>query len=114
MSVVSGLMAAVLIGSSDFVGGRTAGRTTALQTTTAAFAAGAMAVAIYSPLLGTPSVRDLALGALSGVAAAIALTVLWRGYAVSTIGIAAPVAAVVSTVLPVGYETLRGDAPGAF
>lgn len=113
MSVVYGVMAAVLIGSSDFVGGRTAGRTTALQTTTAAFAGGAVAVAVYSPLLGSPSVRDLALGALSGIAAAVALTVLWRGYAVSTIGVAAPVAAVVSTVLPVLYETLRGEAPGA-
>lgn len=113
MQVLFGLLAALLIGSSDFLGARTAGRTTALQTTTAAFIGGAVAVAIYSPLLGTPVAADLWLGALSGIAAAIALTTLWLGYARSSIGIAAPVAAVVSTVLPVLYEAARGESPGA-
>lgn len=112
MPIILGLMAALLIGSSDFLGARFAGRTTALQTTTAAFAGGAIALAVISPFLGTPTVPDLALGAASGVAAFVALTALWRGYAVSSIGIAAPVTAVVSTVLPVLYDTVRGDAPG--
>ena len=112
MPIVFGLIAALLIGSSDFLGARTAGRTTALQTTTAAFIGGAVAVAVYSPFLGSPSADDLAMGALSGLAAAVALTTLWLGYARSSIGVAAPVAAVVSTILPVLYETVRGDAPG--
>lgn len=110
--VVYGLLAALLIGSSDFLGARSAGRTTALQTTTAAFLGGAVAVAVFSPALGTIVVRDLWLGAISGVAAAVALTALWQGYARSSIGVAAPVAAVFSTSLPVIYEALRGDAPG--
>ncbi len=110
--VLFGLLAALLIGSSDFLGARSAGRTTALQTTTAAFLGGAVAVALISPLLGDPIGHDLWLGALSGVAAAVALTTLWQGYARSSIGVAAPVAAVVSTVLPVLYEALRGDVPG--
>lgn len=110
--VVFGLLAAVLIGSSDFLGARTAGRTTALQTTTAAFIGGAVAVAVYSPFLGSPDADDLVMGALSGLAAAVALTTLWLGYARSSIGVAAPVAAVVSTVLPVLYEAARGEVPG--
>lgn len=110
--VVYGLLAALLIGSSDFLGARSAGHTTALQTTTAAFLGGAVAVAVFSPALGTIVVRDLWLGAISGVAAAVALTALWQGYARSSIGVAAPVAAVFSTSLPVIYEALRGDAPG--
>lgn len=110
--VVYGLLAALLIGSSDFLGARSAGRTTALQTTTAAFLGGAVAVAAFSPALGTLVARDLWLGALSGVAAAVALTALWQGYARSSIGVAAPVAAVFSTGLPVIYEALRGDVPG--
>ena len=112
MPVVYGLLAALLIGSSDFLGARSAGRTTALQTTTAAFLGGAIAVAAFSPALGTPVASDLGLGALSGVAAAVALTALWQGYARSSIGVAAPVAAVLSTCLPVVYEAVRGDAPG--
>ena len=112
MPVLFGLLAAVLIGSSDFLGARSAGKTTALQTTTAAFIGGAVAVAIYSPFLGSPTARDLWLGALSGVATFIALTMLWLGYAKSSIGIAAPVAAVVSTVLPVLWKASRGEVPG--
>jgi drug/metabolite transporter (DMT)-like permease len=110
--VLLGLLASLLIGSSDFLGARSAGRTTALQTTTAAFLGGAVTVALFSPLLGSPSVRDLSLGALSGVAAFVALTTLWWAYARSSIGVAAPVAAVLSTALPVLYDAVRGDAPG--
>ena len=112
MPVLFGLLAALLIGSSDFLGARSSGRTTALQTTTAAFLGGAVAVALISPALGSPVGRDLWVGALSGVAAAVALTTLWQAYARSSIGVAAPVAAVVSTVLPVVWETARGGSPG--
>jgi drug/metabolite transporter (DMT)-like permease len=110
--IVLGLLASLLIGSSDFLGARSAGRTTPLQTTTAAFLGGAVAVAVYSPLLGSPSWRDLALGALSGFAAFGALTTLWWAYTRSSVGVAAPVAAVVSTVLPVLFDAARGEVPG--
>jgi drug/metabolite transporter (DMT)-like permease len=113
MPILLGLFASLLIGTSDFLGARSAGRTTALQTTTAAFLAGGLAAMLYSPLLGNPRFEDIALGALSGVALAIALTTLWRAYTLSSIGVAAPIAAVVSTVVPVLYGAVRGDAPGA-
>jgi drug/metabolite transporter (DMT)-like permease len=112
VAIVLGLLASLLIGGSDFLGARSAGRTTALQTTTAAFLGGAVAALAYSPLLGSPSSRDLLLGALSGVMVAVALTTLWRAYTVSSIGVAAPLAAVVSTVLPVLVDTARGEVPG--
>ncbi len=112
MAVLYGLFAALCIGTSDFLGARSAGRTTALQTTTAAFLGGAVLVAIYSPFLGSPTTRDLVLGALSGIAAFTALTMLWLGYARSSVGVAAPIAAVVSTVLPVVFDTARGETPG--
>ena len=112
MQVALGLLASVLIGASDFFGAKSSGRTTALQTTTVAFLGGAIATAIVSPFLGTPSARDLGFGALSGVAAFAALTTLWFGYARSSVGVAAPMAAVVSTVLPVLWAALGGDVPG--
>ncbi|HEY5664899.1 MAG TPA: DMT family transporter [Ilumatobacter sp.] len=113
MSILLGLLASLLIGSSDFLGARAAGRTTPLQTTTAAFLGGAVTVTLLSPLLGSPSVRDLLLGAGSGVAAFAALTTLWWAYARSSVGVAAPIAAVVSTVLPVLYDAVGGESPGA-
>jgi drug/metabolite transporter (DMT)-like permease len=113
MPILLGLLASLLIGTSDFFGARSAGRTTALQTTTAAFLGGGVAALVYSPLLGRPRFEDIALGLLSGIALAIALTLLWRAYALSSIGVAAPIAAVVSTVVPVLYGALRGEVPGA-
>lgn len=112
MQVALGLLASLLIGTSDFFGAKSSGRTTALQTTTVAFFGGAVATAAISPLLGTPSVRDLGFGALSGVATFGALTTLWFGYARSSVGIAAPVAAVVSTIVPVLWATIGGAGPG--
>lgn len=112
MQVALGLLASVLIGTSDFFGAKSSGRTTALQTTTVAFLGGAVATALVSPFLGSPSIRDLGFGALSGVAAFAALTTLWFGYARSSVGVAAPVAAVVSTVLPVLWAAVGGDGPG--
>lgn len=112
MQVALGLLASLLIGTSDFFGAKSSGRTSALQTTTVAFLGGAVATALISPLLGSPSVRDLGFGALSGVAAFAALTTLWFGYARSSVGIAAPVAAVVSTALPVLWSAVRGAGPG--
>jgi drug/metabolite transporter (DMT)-like permease len=113
VQVALGLLASLLIGTSDFFGAKSSGRTTALQTTTVAFLGGAVATAIVSPLLGTPSVRDLGYGALSGIAAFGALTTLWFGYARSSVGIAAPIVAVVSTVVPVLWAAAGGDGPGA-
>lgn len=112
MPIVFGLLASLLIGTSDFFGARSAGRTTALQSTTVAFLAGAVTVAVYSPWLGTPTGRDLVLGALSGAAALVALTTLWWAYARSSVGVAAPIAAVLSAVLPVCYDAARGEVPG--
>lgn len=112
MPVLLGLLASFCIGTSDFLGARSAGKTTPLQATTAAFLGGAVIVAVYSPFLGSPSVRDLSFGAMSGVAAFAALTTLWWAYSRSSIGVAAPLAAVVSTVLPVLYDAVRGEVPG--
>lgn len=112
MSILLGLLASLLIGASDFLGARAAGRSTPLQATTMAFAGGAFVALLYSPLLGTPTVRDMALGAVSGVAVCVALTTLWRGYVESSLGVAGPVAAVVSTVLPVLYDAVTGEVPG--
>jgi len=112
VQVALGLLAALLIGTSDFLGARASGKTTALQTTTAAFLGGAVVVAVYSPFLGDVSAVAIGMGALSGIAAFAALTTLWRGYALSSVGVAAPIAAVVAAVLPVLWDAVGGEVPG--
>lgn len=112
MGVVYGVVAAVFIGASDYLGSRSAGRSSALQAVTAAVWAGAAASLVVSPLLGEPRGRDILLGAVSGATVALALGVLWRAYVVASVGVAAPVAAVVNAVVPVLWDLTRGEAPG--
>ena len=112
MSVLYGVAAALLIGVSDTFGAQASRRSTALQSVTAAFWAAGLAGLVISPMLGAADGDDLARGALSGFAAAAALWTLWRSYAVSDVGVGAPVAAVVAGVIPVLIDVARGDAPG--
>jgi drug/metabolite transporter (DMT)-like permease len=110
--VALGLLAALLIGAADFLGARSSGRTTSFQTTSAAFLGGALAATLYSPLLGSPGVRDIVFGCLSGVALAVALSTLWRAYTLASIGVTGPIASVISSSLPVLFDATRGEAPG--
>jgi uncharacterized membrane protein len=110
--VALGLLAALLIGMADFLGARSSGRTTSFQTTSAAFAGGTLAALVYSPLLGSPSVRDVVFGCLSGVALAVALSTLWRAYTLASIGVTGPIASVISSSLPVLFDAVRGKGPG--
>ncbi len=113
MGALYGVIAAVFIGTSDYLGSRSASRSSSLQAVTAAVWTGALVTLVASPLIGDPRGRDLALGALSGITVAFALAVLWRAYVVSSVGVAAPVAAVVNAVVPVLWDLTRGDTPGA-
>jgi len=111
--IAFGLTAMVLIGMSDFLGARSSGRSTAMQTVNAAFWAGALAALVVAPFTGSITAVDMAKGAISGVAVTGALWTLWRGYVVSTMGITAPIAAVTGAVLPVLVDVSRGEGPGA-
>ncbi len=110
--IAFGLAAMFLIGLSDFLGGRSSGRSTAMQTVNAAFWAGALLALVVAPFTGSITAVDMFKGAISGVAVTGALWTLWRGYVVSTMGITAPVAAVTGAVLPVLVDVSRGDGPG--
>jgi drug/metabolite transporter (DMT)-like permease len=112
MSVLWGVAAAVLIGVSDTFGSQSSRTSTALQSVTAAFWAAAIGGLIASPFLGELRADDLVRGGISGVAAAAALWTLWRAYVVSTVGVGAPVAAVVGGAIPVAVDVVRGDEPG--
>ena len=113
MSILYGVAAAILIGFSDTFGSQSSRRSSALQAVTAAFWAAAIGALLVAPFTGEARGDDLLLGAVSGLAAAAALTTLWRAYAISAVGVGAPIAAVVGGVAPVLYDAARGDAPGA-
>lgn len=113
-SLALAVAATVLIGSADFFGALASrhGRP--------------IAVAGWSQMLGVPAVGvalllvggtltgpDMAWGALSGIGIGLGLMALYIGFFAAPVGIVAPVAAVVTVVVPVVYGLAIGERPSA-
>src|SRR6185312_4376264 len=119
------LAAAVLYGTADFLGGvasRRANVFAVLATTVPAGAAIVLVVALLGAApglgallghgLGSPtSMGWVAVGwaAVSGVCGAAGLIAFYAGFAAAPISVVAPVAALMSTVLPVGFAIAGGE-----
>ncbi len=110
MTVLLGLLAALSVGTSDFLGGLASRRVHPVVVTAASTLAGLL-LALVAALIavGELAVSDLAWGALGGIALALGLVALYAGYARTRVSIAAPVAGVGAASLPVIVESLFGD-----
>ena len=126
MVTILALAAAVLYGTADFLGGVASRRATVfavLATTVPAGAAVVVVVALLGQAPGLGSLLGHGLGsptsvggwgavgwaALSGICGATGLVAFYAGFAAAPISVVAPVAALVSTVLPVGIAVAGGE-----
>jgi drug/metabolite transporter (DMT)-like permease len=114
VAIIVGLLVAASFGSGDFLGGlasREGNTVTVLATAQLAALVGATVVALVAggPLPG--SVVLFGIGA--GVLSVTALGCLYQGLAIGQIGEVAPVAAVVSAVIPVVWGLTTGERPPA-
>jgi drug/metabolite transporter (DMT)-like permease len=122
------LAAAVLYGTADFLGGvasRRASVFAVLATTVPAGAAVVIVVALLGEAAGLGSLLGHGLGsptsiggwgavgwaAVSGICGAAGLVAFYAGFAAAPISVVAPVAALVSTALPVGIAVAGGERP---
>jgi drug/metabolite transporter (DMT)-like permease len=120
------LAAAVLYGTADFLGGVASRRASAFAVLAVTVPAGAMVVVAVALLGETPWLGGLlghgvgsstsfgdwgAVGwaAASGVCGSTGLIAFYAGFATAPISVVAPVAALVSTVLPVGVAIADGE-----
>jgi drug/metabolite transporter (DMT)-like permease len=108
------LAAAVLYGSADFLGGVASRRTSVLAVLAVTVPAGTAVMAAVALLGGTSGLGALswnAVGwaALSGVCGTTGLIAFYAGFAAAPISVVSPVAALVSTVLPVGIAISDGE-----
>ena len=110
MTVLLGLLAALSVGTSDFLGGLSSRRAEPVVVTASSNLAG-FAMAFVAALLvaGEVTTTDVAWGALGGVGVAVGLVALYAGYARARVSVAAPVAGVGAAALPVIVESLFGD-----
>jgi uncharacterized membrane protein len=112
LGILYGLVAAVLYGTGDYLGGRatTAGdvrRVLLVSQTTAALGAAVLVFVVHGDVDGA----SLTYGAAEGVASALGLGLLYRGLAVGRAGVVAPLTAVVGALVPVVWGLVRGERP---
>lgn len=112
-SLLFAVVAALLLGGSDFFAARAA--RTAPSVTVTRTAVGTSVV--LSPLLlllvdWQWIIHDAVVGALSGLFMIGGLMLLYEGYAVARMGIVAPLASVLLAVVPVVWDLINGVRPG--
>jgi drug/metabolite transporter (DMT)-like permease len=98
-----GLLSAAVWGGGDFAGGIAAKRVNVFRAVALAQAVGLLSMLLLAWLTGepVPPGRDLAWGALAGITGTCGIASLYQGLAIGRMGIVAPVAAVVSAIIPV-------------
>jgi drug/metabolite transporter (DMT)-like permease len=114
MVIMLGLVAAVLYGTGDFLGGQATRQAGALVVLALAETAGVIvalpAAAAMSP--GTVSLAGLAWGISAGLIGGAGLILFYKALAAGPMSVAAPISALVATVLPVAIALAEGERPG--
>lgn len=111
--IVFALMAAVLYGSADFLGGTASRRASALPVVATSAPAGVL-VMLAAVLVagGSATTGGLLWAALGGGIGGGGLIVFYAGLAAGPMSVVAPVSALVSTVVPVAVAVAGGERPG--
>ncbi|MBO0834072.1 MAG: EamA family transporter [Actinobacteria bacterium] len=114
MLIVLALAAALLYGSADFLGGAATRRAALLGVLlTSGLAAVAVQLAAALVAGGPPRAIGIEWGLAAGAAGGIGLMFFYAGLAAGPMSVVSPVAALVSTVLPVGVAFAQGERPGS-
>lgn len=108
--VLVSLLAAAVFGAADFFGGIAAKRMSALLTTAVTALVGLVLLVALLPVMGGQwSLADSARGAVSGVAGAIAIALLYACLAIGPMSILSPLTAVVSAIVPMVWGLVGGN-----
>ncbi len=114
LTVIIGLGSALVYGAADFLGGLAARRMSAITVTAVVALSGLLAVLAFGlPLVGGVWSREaVLLGALSGVAGAAAIGLLYACLAIGPMSILSPLTAVVSAIVPLTIGLVGGERLG--
>jgi drug/metabolite transporter (DMT)-like permease len=113
MGILLGLAAALLYGSSDFIGGLTSRRFGPLRVTVIGSAVATVLAWAALILSGgpEPTVRAIAWGLASGLGGGIGTLVLYRGLARGQMSVVGPLSAVGAAVVPIVAGVAMGERP---
>ena len=115
MSALLALLSSIAFGAADFLGGlatRRTGRVLAVvvlsQVAGLAMVLGALAVTG-----GELDTSDIGWAGAAGVSGALGLVLLYRGLSIGAMSVVAPLSAVMTALVPVGWGLLSGERPSA-
>ena len=113
MSSLLALLSAATFGAGDFFGGlatRKSGPSTTVVLN--AHVVGLVFLVVIAPVFGfNAALSDMAWGVAGGIAGAVGLVLLYRGLAIGTMSIVAPITAIGAAVVPVTWALVRGERP---
>jgi drug/metabolite transporter (DMT)-like permease len=110
LAVIIGLASALVFGAADFLGGIASRRIAAILATAIATLTGFVLLLIALPIVGGEWSADaVALGAISGVSGAVAISLLYACLAIGPMSILSPLTAVVSAIVPVTVAIIGGE-----
>lgn len=115
MSALLALAAALVYGVADFSGGVASRRAPVLVVLAWTQVVGLAGILVAAPLVGAGHVRfaDLAWGGFGGFIGLIGVGLLYRAFALGSMTVVAPLAAVLSALVPLGVGIALGERPGA-
>ena len=112
MAIALSLIAAVLYGAADFIGGLASRKTATVIVVIFSQLAGFFVLLAIVPFLGgRPLVVDLWWGVLGGAFGAVGIVLLYRALAIGRMGIVSPVTAVIAATIPVFFGITIGERP---
>ena len=117
MVIMLGLAAAVLYGTGDFLGGQATRRAGALVVLALAQTAGVLVALPAAAILPGPvHLAGLAWGISAGLIGGAGLILFYKALAAGPMSVAAPISALVATILPVAVALAEGErlGPGVY
>ena len=110
MAITLALLTAALFGTGDFLGGLAGKRMSVLRVLAISHTIGLVLITIGAVVIADEFLlRDLAWGALAGIAGFIGLALLYQGLARGPMGVVAPLTAITSAAVPAGWGLLIDD-----
>lgn len=111
MTSLFALLAAVVYGAADFLGGTVAKRATTLAAVVATQGAGLVLLLLGTPLMldATVTANDVLFGALAGLTGSVGVALLYRGLAMGPMSVVAPITAVCAVVIPLIAGLMFGE-----
>ena len=112
MEVALSLVSAGFIGTADFLGGVASRRGHVLGVALWVQLVGVAALLVVAPFFDAqPTTEDWIWGAIAGAGGGLGVIALYRGFAVSRVGVVAPISAVSAAALAVLFCVVLGDRP---